>query len=931
VADGYESLGKARLDLETNLIEFEKDMAGARKAVEGMEDTLDHLAAIADLANHALKRVKMSPGQGAESRVSAEGILAGVHHISDESREAARHLDRVKLHERQAAESEVPAGLISRMLDRITRKANEARRSIESVRIVGGLTGRTGVGIGPFGSGFGRVGVLGAAIGAGAALAPAAGPGAAGLLAAIPALAFTALAALGPLVLAFQDVGKAIGGDKKAFDELTPSAQKFVLTVRSLHGFLERLRETAGKNLFPGLTSGLQAALSPGTVGVLTHGIGELSQALGGAFAQWGHYFGSPQFQALLGPLMHQGAVSIGLLSAALLHLFDAFAVLGRAAIPFTTWLLRAIERGSRLASTWMRAKEASGALGRGLDEAKTSLRLVGGLFLSLLRVVGAFGHALYPISKVLLKELTHGLNGLAGWLNRNRSSIQQFASILNHTFVFALKTAWAGVRTLLQGLQAIVGRKGLIIAAIAAIGVAIAFSLGPYGAAIAGALLAVGLIRRHWRSLAKFFVTLGLEIVNSFKWVWAQLRRGALYAALAVVEPFTHLPWKMGGWARRAKKSFQHELSTIHAPNMNWSAAAARAGMITGEAWGAGFTAAVNAAIDKKREHGGVVLRRGGLYVPPPKGKDKDKPHREPKPGTHAWYMKYLGYDPTQGADDPFGKPPPFDKNVPKGKKPPPIPATVSHLEQLASREASMAATAKSRKARLEHLKREIDDLEKADRILHERYAHAHGQARERLFREITKVENAIRRAHAEMRKKLKRARRHDPNSREERLKEAVDRAKLAVADAKEGTAAYDRAVKAEEKALAAEIRFYDKRAHNAKLSAEARDRALRAEIAAKHQLAALHKKAKHDLAGGANIAQFLQSFAQIQSSFAPNTLPLPPGGAGAHHGGKAETHLHNVVHELRAHTRYLRDLVAKHAFPATGYAIESGGAVAG
>jgi hypothetical protein len=371
-----------------------------------------------------------------------------------------------------------------------------------------------------------------------------------------------------------------------------------------------------------------------------------------------------------------------------------------------------------------------------------------------------------------------------------------------------------------------------------------------------------------------------------------------------------------------------QAALDRLHAPNMDWSAASYRAGLITGEAWVGGYTAAVNAALDKRRAHGGVVLRRGGLYVPPPKGKDKAKPD-EPKPGTHAWYMKNLGYDPTEDAGSPFGEPPPFkDKKKGRGHgRGSAIPGPVQHLEALAAQEASMAAGARSAREKRKHLEREIADLQKADRLLHEKYLHAHGRAKEQLFREITRVENGIRRAHEQIRKAIAKARRQADSNREAELRLAVDRARLAVENAKEGTAAYDRAVKAEEKALRAEIAFYDKRSHNAKLSAAARDRALRAEIAAKHKLAALEGKTAAP--GGAAISEFLSSFARIQSEFAPNAFPVETAAAGAH-AGKTNTHLHDLVHEQRQTNALLRQLVAKHAFPATGYAVESAGAVA-
>ena len=938
-----ERLGVARLDLEANVVEFERGIKRAHRTADELEEKLEGVAAVSKVADFALKRVGMRPGQGAESRAVADTIEDGLRGIFGRAAEAAHKLHRVRLRPGQASESEVVGALIDRVLERLTRKAGEARRALESVRLAGLLAGRAGAsGVRRVARGLGSASPLGAAVAAGVLLAPSAGPAAVGLLSAIPVLAAGGVGALGSLALAFHGVGAAIKGDKHAFDELTPPAQRFVQTVRSLHPFLQRLRGTAAANLFPGLTAGLHAALTPGTVGVLTHAVGELSAALGSAAAQWGHYFGSADFQRTFGSLMHAGARNLKVLSDAALHFTAGLGVLARAAIPFTNWMTSAIDRGARLTATWLRAKEASGALGHAMNEAKTSLRLVGHLFTALLRAVGALARALYGPSKQALRELTHGLSALGALLERNRGVIRSVAS----TLVTGLVTATKGVVGAFQLLHRVLDRfftrdKANVITAVVAIGAIIAVTIGPGAAAIVGAIYAVGLIRHHWRGLVGFFKTLGREILNAFKWVWVQLERGALKAALRVVEPFSHLPSKLGGWARHAKNNMQRELAKLHPPNMDWSAAAAQAGVATGNAWVGGFSAAVTAALEKRRKHGGVVLRRGGLYVPPAKTKGKDKPKpKEPTPGSHAWYMKYLGYDPTVGTDSPHGKPPPLkDDGSKRKRRPSVVPAAVQHLESLASQEASRAAAARSRAAMKRHVDKELDDLRKADRLLHERYAHAHGQARERLFREITRVENAMRRARAELRKKLDAARAHDKNSREERLKLAVDTAKLAVESAKEGTAAYDRAVRAEETALRAEIRYYDRKAHNAKLSAEARDRALRAEIAAKKQLDRLHKKAKHD-GGGAAIAQFLDSFGQLMSQFGSNVQSLPgaaaASAAAAHasahtHAGKTNTHLHNMLHELRVHSGYLRHLVARHAFPASGYAVESARAVTG
>lgn len=443
-------LGKASLDLEANLEPFRKNMAEGRQSADDMERTLDALAAVSKIAEDALNQVKMGPTQAAESKTSAESIIEGVRGVSDEARTAARELDKVRITEAQAAESGVAGEAIKHNVKDIGDEADRTKRKLEEVKVAG-LGGVGGVGAG---GGLPLPPLMPSAIGAGALLAPAAGPAVVGLLGSIPVLAGSAAGAMGALALAFDGVLKAIGGNKKAFDDLGPAAQQFVLTVRSLDGTLDHLRQTAAANLFPGLTEGLKSALSPGTLNAVTQAIAEFARAIGDAGAAWGRYFGSAAFQSIFGPLMVEGAHAVSLLSDTFLHLFDAIGVVARAAIPFTDWLLTAIDRGAKLADSWLHAKDASGQLAGTMNEARTSLQLVAGLVESLGRVVFNLGTALYPISKVAVKDLTDGFNTLAGIIDRNKETIQAIVGGALSALVQVVKLAYGAVSTLISGFK---------------------------------------------------------------------------------------------------------------------------------------------------------------------------------------------------------------------------------------------------------------------------------------------------------------------------------------------------------------------------------------------------------------------------------------------------------------------------------------------
>lgn len=444
----------------------------ADRMATSTRDKFGALAEVSRITTNALQQVKVTTGQALDTEAAANRIKSAVGSIPRAAVEASDRLAEVKLKASQAAETDVVGDRIDRKLKDITGNANEARRALESVllagiaagregggsgsgggsggggfRFGGAGGGRNGAGFGPFGSGFGRVGLMGTAIAGGTLLGPSAGPAVLGLLAAIPVLAGAGIGVLGTLTLAFHDVGKAIGGDKKAFDSLTASQQQFVLTVRSLTGWLHQLRETAAAATFPGLTAGLHAALSPGTVAAITTAVTEFGHAIGAAGEQWGRYFGSSQFQSLFGPLMLAGANALRIMSGAALSLFDALGVLGRAAIPFTTWLLQSTAAGTQWLDTFLRAKDATGGLSGALNEAHTSLVLVALLVASLGHAVGALGAALYPISKVAVKDLTDGLNALAAMITRNQDKIREIAGGALTAFVGAVQGIAGAIR----------------------------------------------------------------------------------------------------------------------------------------------------------------------------------------------------------------------------------------------------------------------------------------------------------------------------------------------------------------------------------------------------------------------------------------------------------------------------------------------------
>jgi hypothetical protein len=960
-------LGKASLDLEANLQPFETNVRRAKGVGNDLQHSLDALASVATLAERALNDVKMSPRQAAESKASAEGILQGVRGVSDEARAAAREMDRVRLTEAQAAETDVAGDQIDRKLKSINRNANETRRALDRVRLrigsMGGASSRPGVGVGPFGSGYGRIGLLGTAVGLGALTGPAAAPGAAGLLASIPTLGAGGIGALGTLALALHGVGKAIGGDKKAFDDLQPSAKQFVLTVRSLDGLFEKLRQTAGGALFPGLTTGLKAALSPELIGTVTRAISQLGGALGRAGAQWGRYFGSPQFTRLLGPLMTAGAHNIRTLSDTFLHLFDALVTLAKAAIPFTDWLVRAADKGAKLVDTWTRAGDASGALGRALGEAKTSLQLVWGLFKSLLSVVGALGAALYPVAKVAVKDLTDGLNALAGIIDRNKQTIREIVGGALAALVSTVKTLTPIVKVLAHALEAVAHAVG---------GWKSAFEIVIGGFLASKFVTLAGKIGGVWSKLGSIgprLAGIGGESeaataeVGGLRLALLGLGAPEVLGALALLIASLKIISELRTHAHDIKDEGPVKSSTSPAPEGRVVTIKGRKGYFIetpGFRGGPVFTPISNAEAHQMGVGTGDSQRGDMRGAPANHGYPSGR-----EPGTATPYLDYLlskaagtstlkddrsvltrmiavlssrlrqahtlstktalqdavNADKAQlqaAQSSPYGADPAFTKNLgATGGKAAVIPPAAAHDLSLASANASRASVLGNTGAvAKKYLEAELVDLHMADKLIKAKYESATGKARTSLFAALTSVENKMRTVRERLGKSIK-------DGRAAELKFAVDQAKEAVAAATVGSAAWKKAVAAEAKALRAEIAYWDRRAHNKKLSVKARDAALRAELSDQRALKALLKPSS--VAAGANESQFLSSFADIVKSFAPNAFPV------AVSGGKTDTHLHDLKNEARQTNKHLKDIATRTRFPSSAYTSAAAEAVAG
>ncbi len=152
---------------------------------------------------------------------------------------------------------------------------------------------------------------------------------------------------------------------------------------------------------------------------------------------------------------------------------------------------------------------------------------------------------------------------------------------------------------------------------------------------------------------------------------------------------------------------------------------------------------------------------------------------------------------------------------------------------------------------------------------------------------------------------------------AKEQKLKDAVTLAEIAVEKATKGTAAYDKALAAEKRALQAEIRYYEQRERQDTGAARARDRA--AELAARKRLTRIGKtSAAATVDVAAQQRDFLANFQNIVGQYASNFFTPPPPSGEMH---PLYSLMHTLVHVNRAQLDEMARLRQGARFPESDY----------
>lgn len=144
---------------------------------------------------------------------------------------------------------------------------------------------------------------------------------------------------------------------------------------------------------------------------------------------------------------------------------------------------------------------------------------------------------------------------------------------------LLTLGTAWVALKA-----AALATMLAIRVAAVAtARTIRVAMISTGIGAVVVALGIAAEQMILHWDAVKRGVSRAATAVRDIWNSVFEWLKRTTIQVALAVIEPFSHLPGGMGRWAREMKKELKVELGAMES-------AAATAGFRTGAGWGGSF-----------------------------------------------------------------------------------------------------------------------------------------------------------------------------------------------------------------------------------------------------------------------------------------------------------------------------------------------------
>lgn len=317
----------------------------------------------------------------------------------------------------------------TRDLDRITRSAHEAGRAIAGVVAGGAAAGALGVfnqianavgSIASAASSLGFVGLILAALPAVIALAAALAD-LIGLIGLLPAGLLVAVAAIAPLVIAFQNFGDAVSaiseGDPEkiaeALKKLAPAAQSVAKEFGLLIPQFQALQRSVQQEFFAPL-QGAFTELGTKLLPTLSTGLGKVAHAFGIIGENVLGILGLPENVALINQLFTTTARIIGNLGPNLDNFIGGFLRTAEAGLPVVETLFNKVSNAVGNFGEFLEEKSGTGELQAFIDDALATL----GELLDLGKALGALFGTIFDATDDSGRSFLQTLTDLVNEMN---------------------------------------------------------------------------------------------------------------------------------------------------------------------------------------------------------------------------------------------------------------------------------------------------------------------------------------------------------------------------------------------------------------------------------------------------------------------------------------------------------------------------------
>lgn len=312
--------------------------------------------------------------------------------------------------------------------------ANDARKQLKGI---GGDLGEAGVGLAGL---TGKISAIGPAIAAATAAAAAA---ASGLVAVIGATgpAFVAAGAAGAgtyaaiaqgagvATFALAGIDKALTGNQKAIDALTPRARRFVTALNDTKPAIESVRKSAQAGLFPGLATAI-TTLSDRYLPILRRSARETGDALGDVAAQGATLAASGPFRRDFAQITSANAGFLRNFGGAGIALIDAFRTLYVVSLPLIRVFSEFTLHAANAVNSAVQAGRETGKLQQFFARATSAAQQLGGIMADLgSAIFNVFRQGADVSGQGFLDSLERGAAAAKAWTESvgGQQSIRQF------------------------------------------------------------------------------------------------------------------------------------------------------------------------------------------------------------------------------------------------------------------------------------------------------------------------------------------------------------------------------------------------------------------------------------------------------------------------------------------------------------------------